>query len=59
MTIAVTLACTDDGARAFDRHSDFAELPTDPHRLFLTAAQPDAMVTDGPEPRPPGTRTPS
>lgn len=43
--IAVILDCIDDTAKAFYRHFDFTELPGHPYRLFLTAAQLDAMMT--------------
>jgi GNAT superfamily N-acetyltransferase len=43
--IAVLLDCIDDTAKAFYEHFDFAELPGHPYRLYLTAAQLDAMMT--------------
>jgi GNAT superfamily N-acetyltransferase len=44
--IAVILDCVDDNAKACYQHFDFTELPGNPYRLFLTAAQLDAMMTD-------------
>jgi GNAT superfamily N-acetyltransferase len=43
--VAVILDCIDNAAKAFYQHFDFAELPGHPYRLFLTAAQLDAMMT--------------
>lgn len=43
--IAVILDCVNDAAKAFYRYFDFAELPGHPYRLFLTAAQLDAMMS--------------
>lgn len=43
--VAVVLDCIDDAAKAFYQHFDFAELPGHPYRLFLTAAQLDAMMS--------------
>jgi hypothetical protein len=43
--IAVILDCIDDQAKAFYQHFDFAELPGHPYRLFLSAAQLEAMMT--------------
>ncbi len=37
--IAVILDCVNDDAKAFYRRFDFAELPSRPYRLFLSAAQ--------------------
>lgn len=42
--VAVLLDCLNDAAKAFYRKFDFAELPGHPYRLFLTAAQLDAMM---------------
>jgi GNAT superfamily N-acetyltransferase len=42
--VAVILDCIDDTARAFYRHFDFAVLPGHPYRLYLTAAQLEAMM---------------
>jgi GNAT superfamily N-acetyltransferase len=42
--VAVILDCIDDNAKAFYRHFDFAELPGHPYRLFLSAAQLEAMM---------------
>lgn len=44
--IAVILDCVDEAARDFYRHFDFAELPGHPYRLFLSAAQLDAMMNE-------------
>lgn len=43
--IAVIFDCINDTAKAFYQHFDFAELPGHPYRLFLTAAQLDAMMS--------------
>jgi GNAT superfamily N-acetyltransferase len=43
--IAVILDCVDDTAKAFYRHYDFAELPGQPYRLYLSAKKLDAMMT--------------
>ena len=43
--IAVILDCIDDTSKAFYQHFDFTELPGRPYRLFLTAAQLEAMMT--------------
>src|SRR5262245_22306674 len=43
--IAVILDCVDDASKAFYQRFDFAELPGHPYRLFLTAAQLEAMMT--------------
>jgi GNAT superfamily N-acetyltransferase len=43
--IAVLLDCVDDASKAFYQHFDFTELPGHPYRLFLSAAQLDAMMT--------------
>ncbi len=43
--IAVVLDCVDDTSKAFYQHFDFAELPGRPYRLFLTAAQLEAMMS--------------
>jgi len=42
--VAVILDCIDDNAKAFYQHFDFNQLPGYPYRLFLTAAQLDAMM---------------
>jgi ribosomal protein S18 acetylase RimI-like enzyme len=42
--IAVLLDCIDDNARAFYQRFDFQELPGHPYRLFLSAAQLEAMM---------------
>jgi GNAT superfamily N-acetyltransferase len=42
--IAVILDCIDDKAKAFYQHYDFAELPGYPYRLYITAAQLEAMM---------------
>ncbi len=42
--VAVLIDCIDDNARAFYRRFDFVELPGHPYRLFLTAAQLDALM---------------
>ena len=44
--VAVILDCIDDTAKAFYRHFDFAELPGHPYRLFLSAAQLEAMMAE-------------
>lgn len=44
--VAVILDCIDDNAKAFYQHYDFAELPGHPYRLFLGAAQLEAMMGD-------------
>jgi GNAT superfamily N-acetyltransferase len=44
--VAVILDCIDDKAKAFYRHFDFTELPGHPYRLFVTAAQLEAMMTE-------------
>jgi len=43
--IAVILDCIDDKAKAFYKQFDFAELPGHPYRLYITAAQLEAMMT--------------
>lgn len=43
--VAVLLDCIDDKAKAFYQRFDFAELPGHPYRLFLTAAQLEAMMS--------------
>ena len=45
--MAVILDCIDDAAKAFYQHFDFAELPGHPYRLFLSAAQLEAMMGGG------------
>jgi len=42
--VAVILDCIDDNAKVFYQHFDFNQLPGYPYRLFLTAAQLDAMM---------------
>ncbi|MCI0702649.1 MAG: GNAT family N-acetyltransferase [Planctomycetia bacterium] len=42
--IAVILDCIDDASKAFYQHYDFAELPGHPYRVFLSAAQLEAMM---------------
>jgi GNAT superfamily N-acetyltransferase len=42
--VAVILDCIDDAAKAFCKQFDFAEMPGQPYRLFLTAKQLDAMM---------------
>lgn len=44
--IAVILDCVDDNAKAFYQRFDFAELPGHPYRLFLSAAQLEALMRD-------------
>lgn len=44
--IAVLLDCIDETAKAFYQHFDFAGLPGHPYRLFLSAAQLEAMMTE-------------
>ena len=43
--IAVILDCIDDKARAFYQRFDFTEMPGHPYRLYLTAAQLEAMIS--------------
>ena len=43
--IAVILDCVEDSSKAFYQHFDFAELPGHPHRLFLSAARLEAMMS--------------
>jgi GNAT superfamily N-acetyltransferase len=45
--IAVILDCIDDAAKAFYQHFDFAELPGRPYRLYISAAQLNAMMEHG------------
>jgi GNAT superfamily N-acetyltransferase len=42
--VAVILDCIDDNAKAFYQRFDFAELPGHPSRLYLSAAQLEAMM---------------
>jgi ribosomal protein S18 acetylase RimI-like enzyme len=42
--VAVILDCINDAARAFYRRFDFAELPGQPYRLYLSAKQLEAMM---------------
>jgi GNAT superfamily N-acetyltransferase len=42
--IAVVLDCINDAARAFYQRFEFHELPGHPYRLFLSAAQLEAMM---------------
>jgi GNAT superfamily N-acetyltransferase len=42
--IAVVLDCVDDASKAFYQHFDFLEFPGHPYRLFLSAAQLEAMM---------------
>src|SRR5262249_54165505 len=42
--VAVILDCINDEAKAFYQRFDFAELPGHPYRLFLSAAQLEAMM---------------
>jgi GNAT superfamily N-acetyltransferase len=42
--VAVILDCINDEAKAFYQKFDFAELPGQPYRLFLSAAQLEAMM---------------
>lgn len=44
--VAVILDCIDDQAKSFYQRFDFAELPGHPFRLFLTAAQLEAMMAE-------------
>jgi hypothetical protein len=41
--VAVILDCIDDAAKSFYQSYDFAELPGRPYRLFLSAAQLEAI----------------
>ena len=43
--VAVILDCVDDRAKAFYRRWDFAELPGNPYRLFLSSQTLTAMMT--------------
>lgn len=43
--VAVILDCVDDQARAFYRRWDFAELPGNPYRLFLSSQTLTALMT--------------
>jgi GNAT superfamily N-acetyltransferase len=43
--IAVVIDCVDDASKAFYQQFDFAELPGHLYRLFLTAAQLQAMMS--------------
>jgi len=43
--IAVILDCVDDRAKAFYQRWDFAELPGNPYRLFLSAKTLAAMMS--------------
>ena len=43
--IAVILDCIDDKSKAFYQRFDFAEMPGHPHRLYLAAAQLEAMIS--------------
>lgn len=43
--IAVILDCVDDRAKAFYQRWDFAELPGNPYRLFLSSQTLTAMMT--------------
>lgn len=42
--VAVVLDCVDERAKRFFQRFDFAELPGHPNRLYLTAAQLEAML---------------
>jgi GNAT superfamily N-acetyltransferase len=42
--VAAILDCLGDAAKAFYRHWDFEELPGHPYRLFLGAAQLEALM---------------
>ena len=44
--VAVLLDCINDAAKAFYQKFDFRELPGHPYRLFLTAAQLQAMMRE-------------
>jgi GNAT superfamily N-acetyltransferase len=43
--VAVILDCVDDQARAFYQRWDFAQMPGNPYRLFLSAQTLTAMMT--------------
>lgn len=43
--VAVILDCVDDSAKAFYQRWDFAELPGNPYRLFLSSQTLTAMMT--------------
>jgi GNAT superfamily N-acetyltransferase len=42
--VAVIVDCVDDGAKVFYQRFDFAELPGHPYRLYLSAADLEAMM---------------
>jgi GNAT superfamily N-acetyltransferase len=42
--VAVILDCVDDQAKAFYSRFDFSELPGHPYRLYMSAAQLDAVI---------------
>jgi GNAT superfamily N-acetyltransferase len=44
--VAVILDCIDENAKAFYQRLDFAELPGYPNRLYLSAAQLEAMMSN-------------
>lgn len=44
--VAVILDCLDSSTKGFYQRWDFAELPSDPMRLFLTAKRLDAMMSE-------------
>lgn len=44
--IAVILDCVDDASKAFYQRFDFTELPGHPYRLFLSANQLEAMMSN-------------
>ena len=46
--VAVILDCVDDRARAFYQRWNFAELPGNPYRLFLSSQTLTAMMTSPP-----------
>lgn len=43
--VAVILDCVNDAAKAFYQHFNFIELPGHPYRLFISAAQLEAMMS--------------
>jgi GNAT superfamily N-acetyltransferase len=43
--VAVILDCIDEAAKTFYQHFNFAELPGQPYRLYLSAARLEAMMT--------------
>lgn len=46
--VAVVLDCVNDQAKTFYQHHDFLAMPGHTHKLFLSAAQLAAMITEQP-----------